>query len=90
MLLVVHPEHGWQNGGREVGGSWDSEGQSPEQLQVSILLVGAGQQQQVWQLQGRARGCHPHRDLVGDFSKPGHLGSEVRGTMGGEQNSTGI
>lgn len=57
---------------------------------MSILLVRAGQQQQVWQLQGRARGCHPHGDLVGDFSKPGHLGSEVRGMIDGEQNSTGI
>lgn len=74
MILVP----GWQNGGREVGGSWDLEGQSPEELQVSILLVRAGQQQQVWQLQGRTRGCHPHGDLVGDFSKPGHLGPKVK------------
>lgn len=46
---------------------------------MSILLVRASQQQQVWQLQGWTRGCHPHGDLVGDFSKPGHLGPEVRG-----------
>lgn len=45
---------------------------------MSILLVRASQQQQVWQLQGWTRGCHPHGDLVGDFSKPGHLGPEVR------------
>lgn len=42
--------------------------QSPKELQASILLGGAGQQQKVWEFQGRTGGCHSHGDLVGDFS----------------------
>lgn len=54
-------------------------GQSPEELQVSIVLGRGGQQQQVWEFQGWTGGCHPHGDLIGDFSKSGHLEPEVRG-----------
>ena len=50
---------------RGVGWEW---GQSPEELQVSILLGRARQKQQVWEFQGWTGGCHSHGDLVGNFS----------------------
>lgn len=53
----------------EGGGlGWDGGRQSPKELQASVILSRAGQQQQVWEFQGWTGGCHPHCDLVGDFS----------------------